>query len=51
MKLLREAGLVHSRVEGTRFYASLRTEACELFPGLLDSVLSAQERPGALAEP
>jgi DNA-binding transcriptional ArsR family regulator len=41
-KVLREAGVVRCRVEGTRRYYTVRREDLEArFPGLLDSVLSA----------
>ncbi|HEX7792487.1 MAG TPA: helix-turn-helix transcriptional regulator [Afipia sp.] len=42
---LREAGLVHTRVEGTARYMRLRRKDLEArFPGLLDSLLSAVKR-------
>lgn len=42
---LREAGLVHTRVEGTARYMRLRRKDIEArFPGLLDSLLSAVRR-------
>ena len=42
LKVLREAGVVRAREEGTRRYYSLRREDLEArFPGLLDSVLRA----------
>ena len=42
---LREAGLVHTRVEGTARYMRLRRKDLEArFPGLLDSLLSAVRR-------
>ena len=42
LKVLREAGVVRAREEGTRRYYSLRRECLEArFPGLLDSVLRA----------
>ena len=41
-KVLREAGLTHTRVNGTHRYVSLRRkELEERFPGVLDSVLEA----------
>ena len=44
LKVLREAGVVWAREEGTRRYYSLRREDLEArFPGLLDSVLRADE--------
>ncbi|MBX5470559.1 MAG: helix-turn-helix transcriptional regulator [Thermoleophilaceae bacterium] len=42
LKVLREAGLTWTRVEGTQRLVSLRTEELEeRFPGLLGSVLGA----------
>ncbi|QUL54992.1 helix-turn-helix transcriptional regulator [Paenibacillus tritici] len=44
-RTLREAGVIHTRVQGTQRILSLRTEDLdERFPGLLDSVLQAYER-------
>jgi DNA-binding transcriptional ArsR family regulator len=41
-KVLREAGLTHTRVNGTHRYVSLRRDELEnRFPGLLRSVLEA----------
>jgi len=41
-KVLREAGVTHTRVNGTHRYVSLRREDLEgRFPGLLPSVLGA----------
>ena len=41
-KVLREAGVTHTRVNGTHRYVSLRREDLEgRFPGLLESVLGA----------
>ena len=43
-KVLREAGVVWAREEGTRRYYSLRRDDLEArFPGLLDSVLHADD--------
>lgn len=40
MKILREAGIIEMRVEGTRKLTSLRrAELNEVYPGLLDSIL------------
>ena len=47
-RVLREAGLTHTRAEGTHRHISLRREdvdAC--FPGLLGAVLAAAEREAA----
>ena len=44
-RVLREAGITHTRPEGTHRYVSLRREELdERFPGLLDAVLTAAER-------
>jgi DNA-binding transcriptional ArsR family regulator len=41
-KVLREAGVTHTRVNGTHRYVSLRGDELEdRFPGLLQSVLDA----------
>jgi DNA-binding transcriptional ArsR family regulator len=46
-KVLREAGVVRCRVEGTRRYYTLRRDDLEArFPGLLDAVLSAASTAG-----
>jgi DNA-binding transcriptional ArsR family regulator len=43
-KVLREAGLTHTRAEGTHRHISLRRDDVEArFPGLLDAVLVAAE--------
>lgn len=42
LKVLREAGIILMRVDGTRKLTSLRrAELNEAYPGLLDSILSA----------
>ena len=42
LRILREAGIVTKRIQGARGYMSLRkTDLDRRFPGLLDSVLSA----------
>jgi DNA-binding transcriptional ArsR family regulator len=42
LKVLREAGVVRCRIEGTRRYYSLRRDDLEFrFPGVLDTVLKA----------
>src|ERR1700712_3758130 len=44
-KVLREAGLTHTRAEGTHRYVSLRRDDVDArFPGLLDAILTAAER-------
>jgi DNA-binding transcriptional ArsR family regulator len=48
-KVLREAGLTHTRSEGTHRHLSLRREVVDArFPGLLDAVLAAAEREAAV---
>lgn len=45
LRILRDAGLVWTRREGTQMISSLRRDAVDgRFPGLLDSVLAAAER-------
>jgi DNA-binding transcriptional ArsR family regulator len=39
MKVLRNAGLIANRKDGTRCLVSLRPELSDRFPGLLDTVL------------
>ena len=39
MKVLRNAGLITHRRDGTRCFVSLRPELARRFPGLLDTVL------------
>jgi DNA-binding transcriptional ArsR family regulator len=40
LKVLRESGLVHTRIEGTTRYITLRRDDLQArFPGLLDSIL------------
>jgi DNA-binding transcriptional ArsR family regulator len=44
-RVLREAGVTHTRVEGTRRNVSLRREDLDArFPGLLDALLTAAAR-------
>ena len=44
-RVLREAGLTNTRLEGTRRHVSLRREDLDArFPGLLDALLAAAER-------
>jgi DNA-binding transcriptional ArsR family regulator len=51
-KVLREAGVTHTRAEGTHRHVSLRRDALEArFPGLLGAVLGAVERETATAVP
>src|ERR1700754_3922931 len=52
LKVLREAGLTHTRAEGTHRYVSLRREEVdERFPGLLGAVLAAAEAEASTAVP
>jgi DNA-binding transcriptional ArsR family regulator len=45
-KVLREAGVTHTRIEGTHRFVVLRRDDLEArFPGLLDAVLAAQALP------
>jgi DNA-binding transcriptional ArsR family regulator len=45
LRVLREAGLTHTRAQGTHRLVSLRREELDArFPGLLDAVLAAAER-------
>ncbi len=39
LKVLREAGVIGHRKEGTRCYVSLRSELDRVFPGLLKTIL------------
>jgi len=44
LKVLREAGLTHTRVEGTHRFVSLRRDEVDArYPGLLGAVLAAAE--------
>ncbi|WP_342437796.1 helix-turn-helix transcriptional regulator [Paenibacillus sp. FSL L8-0436] len=46
-RTLREAGVVHTRAQGTQRLLSLRSDDLEeRFPGLLDSILEAYESAG-----
>jgi DNA-binding transcriptional ArsR family regulator len=45
LRVLREAGVTHTRVDGTRRHVSLRRDDLDArFPGLLDALLSAASR-------
>jgi DNA-binding transcriptional ArsR family regulator len=47
-RVLREAGVTNTRVDGTRRYVSLRRDDLGArFPGLLDALLAAAERGAA----
>jgi DNA-binding transcriptional ArsR family regulator len=47
MKVLRLAGLIKHRKDGTRCFVSLRPELEVAFPGLVDSILRFQEGTSA----
>jgi len=48
LRILREAGIVTKRIQGTKGYMSLRkADLDRRFPGLLDAVLSAETEPVA----
>jgi DNA-binding transcriptional ArsR family regulator len=48
-KVLREAGITHTRAEGTHRHISLRRDDLDArFPGLLDAVLAAAQREAAV---
>ncbi|MDF2716106.1 MAG: ArsR family transcriptional regulator [Paenibacillus sp.] len=43
LKVLREAGVIRLRIDGTQHFYSLRSEELEsLFPGVLTSILSVK---------
>jgi DNA-binding transcriptional ArsR family regulator len=51
-KVLREAGLTHTRSEGTHRHLSLRRDDLDdRFPGLIEAVLTAAEREAAALVP
>ena len=51
-KVLREAGITHTRAEGTHRYVTLRRDEVDVrFPGLLGAVLSAAEAETLTAVP
>ncbi len=48
LRILREAGIVTKRVQGAKGYMSLRKDDLDRrFPGLIDSILSADAEPVA----
>jgi DNA-binding transcriptional ArsR family regulator len=50
LRVLREAGITHTRAEGTHRHVSLRrTDVDARFPGLLGAVLAAAEREAQAA--
>ena len=45
-RVLREAGVTHTRIEGAHRYITLReTDLNQRFPGLLDAILTGQASP------
>jgi DNA-binding transcriptional ArsR family regulator len=51
-RVLREAGITHTRAEGTHRHVSLRRDEVDArFPGLLGAVLAAAEREALTAVP
>lgn len=49
LKILREAGVTFTRIEGTHRFLSLRREDLDVrFPGLLAAVAAAANRPGPI---
>jgi DNA-binding transcriptional ArsR family regulator len=47
-RVLREAGVVHTRLDGRKRYLTLRrTDLEQRFPGLLDAVLATGRKSGA----
>jgi len=51
MKVLRNAGLIANRREGTRCIVSLRPDLAERFPGLLETVLKLASRTDPQGQP
>ena len=48
LRILREAGIITKRIQGTKGYMSLRkADLDHRFPGLIDAVLSADTQPVA----
>ena len=48
LRILREAGIITKRIQGTKGYMSLRkADLDQRFPGLIDSILSADAQPVA----
>lgn len=46
LRVLREAGLTRTRIDGTHRYVSLREhDLAARFPGLLEAVLAAERQP------
>ena len=46
LRILREAGIITKRIQGARGYMSLRRNDLDRrFPGLIDSILSADSQP------
>jgi DNA-binding transcriptional ArsR family regulator len=51
LKVLRLAGVINHRKEGTRCFVALRPELETAFPGLLASILKFRGAPGELSSP
>jgi DNA-binding transcriptional ArsR family regulator len=52
LRILREAGVMTKRIQGTRGYTQLRKDDLDLrFPGLLDSVIAADASVAGDASP
>jgi DNA-binding transcriptional ArsR family regulator len=50
LRILREAGIVTKRVQGTRGYTSLRKDDLDRrFPGLIDSIVNVDAEPRGVA--
>ena len=47
LKVLRLAGVITHRKEGTRCFVALRPELDQVFPGLLDTILVARRTEGS----
>jgi DNA-binding transcriptional ArsR family regulator len=46
LKVLRTAGVIDHRKDGTRCFVSLRPDLDRVFPGLLECILDFASRPG-----
>jgi DNA-binding transcriptional ArsR family regulator len=47
LRILREAGVLTKRIQGTKGYTRLRKDDLDRqFPGLMDSIIDAEQRPG-----
>ena len=45
LKVLRQAGVINHRKDGTRCFVALRPELDDHFPGLLDTVMKLARKP------